>query len=79
MNSISSEICVCIRARRSSTFSILPESSPVSLYCSSVVPNWLIRRSRSFSCSFRTFIMKSNASRASSLDGFFDMFVPLLA
>jgi len=58
---------------RSSTFSIFPDISPVPPNLSVVLPSSATRRSRSFSCSLRTFIMKSRASKASSFVGFFDM------
>jgi len=57
--------------RRSSTFSIFVATSPVSPRLSVMLASWWISWSRSFSCSFRTFTMKSMASRASSLVGFF--------
>jgi len=60
--------------RRSSTFSILSETSPVLLKRWVISPSSLIRRSRSFSCSLRTLMMKSRASRASSFVGFLDIF-----
>ena len=56
-------------------FSILPVISPVSPMLSVMMPSWLMRRSRSFSCSLRTFIMKSSASKASSLLGLLDMWL----
>jgi len=59
--------------RRSSTFSIFVVTSPVSPRLSVMMPSWWISLSRSFSCSFRTFTMKSMASRASSLLGFLAM------
>ena len=59
--------------RRPSTLSIFVDISPVSPRLSVTVASCSMRRSRSFSCSFRTFTMKSMASRASSLLGFLDM------
>lgn len=64
-------ISPCNVASVSSTFSILPLSAPVSPSFSVMLPNSFIRRSRSFSCSFRTLTMKSRASRASFFDGSF--------
>lgn len=62
-------ISPCNVASVSSTFSILPLSAPVSPSFSVMLPNSFIRRSKSFSCSFRTLTMKSRASRASFFDG----------
>jgi len=73
MNFIRPEISVWMVERRSSIFSIFVVTSPVSPMVSVMVPSWLMRRSRSFSCSFRTLMMKSRASRASFLVGFFAM------
>lgn len=66
-------ISVWMVDRRSSTFSIFVVRSPVSPRLSVMMPSWWISLSRSFSCSFRTFTMKSRASRASSLLGFLAM------
>jgi len=64
---------------RSSTFSIFPDISPVPPSFSVVLPSSATRRSRSFSCSLRTFMMKSRASKASSFVGFLDIvFSPLM-
>lgn len=64
----------CRFVSRSSTFSILPTKCFSLPSLSVIAPSSFMRRSRSFSCSFRTFIMKSRASRASSLSmGFLDI------
>jgi len=71
-------ISFCKPVMRSSIFSTLLVSSPVAPMASVTVPSSLIKRSRSFSCSFRTFTMKSKASSASSFDcGFLDMRIPV--
>jgi len=57
----------------SSTFVTFSVSSPVPPSRSVVLPSSATNRSRSFSCSLRTFMMKSRASKASSFVGFFDM------
>lgn len=64
-------ISFCSVVNVSSTFSIFPSNVPVSPSFSAIFPSSFMRRSRSFSCSFRTLTMKSRASRASFFDGSF--------
>jgi len=61
----------CMEARRSSTRSIFVVISPPVPSFPVTLLSSVMRRSRSFSCSFRTLMMKSRASRASFLPGFF--------
>jgi hypothetical protein len=52
----------------SSNFSILSVNSPVLPICSATVASSPTILSKSLSCSFKTFTIKSSASSASSLD-----------
>ena len=70
---ISLLISVCMFESRSSTLSIFVVISPVWLNFSVVLDSSVTKRSRSFSCSLRTLMMKSNASRASAFVGLFAM------
>ena len=64
-------ISFCSVVSLSSTFSIFPLNAPVSPSFSVMPPNSFISLSKSFSCSFKTFTMKSRASKASFFDGGF--------